>query len=316
MRIPPRLAVLIRRNAAQPVPRAVHALADAVRERYGDSVQAVLFYGSCFRAGTVEGLVDLYVLVDAYRSGYRNIGLAVLNRLLPPNVFYLEIPFGEGVVRSKVAVLSLKDFRRGTSRRWFHSYLWGRFSQPAGLLYSRSEEVAEQVVSAMAQAVMTFVSRVTPRLASRFDARDLWREGLLLCYRAELRTERPDGVIRLFDAARGEYESLTRAAMAGAPFPVDVDAGAEPARYHARIPSGVRRVARFAWGARILQGKMLSVLRLLKGMCTFHGGLDYILWKIERHSGVTVEVTPRMRRHPFLGIWVLSWRLYRRGAFR
>jgi hypothetical protein len=54
----------------------------------------------------------------------------------------------------------------------------------------------------------------------------------------------------------------------------------------------------------------------LKGALTFKGGLDYILWKIERHSGVRVEVGPKLRRLPPLAILVVFWRLYRKGAFR
>jgi hypothetical protein len=71
-----------------------------------------------------------------------------------------------------------------------------------------------------------------------------------------------------------------------------------------------------AWRARILLGKLLSALRLVKGLLTFKGGVDYILWKIERHSGVRVEVGPQLRRFPPLAILVIMWRLYRRDAFR
>ena len=61
---------------------------------------------------------------------------------------------------------------------------------------------------------------------------------------------------------------------------------------------------------------MLSVLRLVKAVTTFEGGVDYILWKIERHSGVSVEVEPHLRRRPLLAMVVLSWRLYRKGGFK
>ena len=53
---------------------------------------------------------------------------------------------------------------------------------------------------------------------------------------------------------------------------------------------------------------MLSVLRLVKGLFTFEGGFDYVLWKIERHSGVRVEVSPRARRYPLLAGWGVIWR--------
>jgi hypothetical protein len=68
--------------------------------------------------------------------------------------------------------------------------------------------------------------------------------------------------------------------------------------------------------ARRAYGKAVCLLRLMKAAFTFEGGADYILWKIERHSGVRVEASPFQRRHPLLGGWGLLWRLYRQGAFR
>jgi len=58
------------------------------------------------------------------------------------------------------------------------------------------------------------------------------------------------------------------------------------------------------------------VLRLLKSLATFRGGVDYIIWKLERHSGEKIKVSPRVRRYPVIFIWGLFWRLYRRGIFR
>lgn len=69
------------------------------------------------------------------------------------------------------------------------------------------------------------------------------------------------------------------------------------------------------WGLRRVQGKFLSVARLIKASFTFDGGIDYLAWKISRHSGVKIELTPWQRRHPLLAGIVLFWRLRRRGAF-
>jgi hypothetical protein len=88
------------------------------------------------------------------------------------------------------------------------------------------------------------------------------------------------------------------------------------ARYNARIPKRLRMKSRLDWFVRRMQGKLLSVLRLLKGLLTFRGGVDYILWKIERHSGERVEVPPHLERYPLIATCVIFWRLYRRGAYR
>jgi hypothetical protein len=261
-------------------------------------------------------LVDLYVLVDRYRAAYSKSTLAVLNKLLPPNVFYLEVPHEDRSVRAKYAVLSLADFTCGTSKRWFHSYIWGRFAQPVGLLYVRNHQVAGQVRSALTQAVLTFIARTLPRVPSPFTARDLWAIGLGLSYRAELRAERPHKLIRLFEAAPDYYEHITRQALTALSFPMDIQKSDSTYRYSVHIPDRARRVSRLDWIVRSWQGKMLSVLRLLKGMLTFRGGVDYILWKIERHSGIRVEASPRLKQYPLLAACVILWRLYRRGAYR
>jgi hypothetical protein len=295
----------------------VQSLCDEIRARHGGAVQAVLFYGSCLRRNDeTEGIVDLYVLLDRYQSGYRNLVLALANKALPPNVFYLELRSGGGLMRAKYALLSLRDFERGTSTRWFHSYLWGRFAQPAVLAYALNDRIAGDVQRALAQAVVTFITRVLPRLSEHFTARELWHQGLTLSYRAELRSERAAKLTHLYEAWEGYYERATRAALGAVPFPVYSVPGTVPPLYHAPLPALVRSRSRLTWTVRSVQGKVLSVFRLAKGLFTFQGGPDYIAWKIERHSGIKVELTGRQRRYPLLALWQVVWRLYRSGAFR
>ena len=316
MNIPEQVLGLIRAQSAREVPPGIRALAETARERHGESVRAVLLYGSCLRTGNVhDGLTDLYLLVDDYRSAFNDRTLAFLNYLLPPNVFYLEIQFQGHLLRAKYAVLTLSDFLKGTER-WFHSYLWGRFSQQSVLIYAHDDHVAHQIHKALAIAVMTFVARTLPQMESSFTARELWARGLALSYRTELRTEQPEGSARLFDADPEYYQALTCAVLASAPFIDKVRTDSTPHSYQVQILPQVRRLNGAAWRARTLQGKILSMLRLLKGLLTFKGGVDYILWKIERHSGVRVEIGPNLKRVPALAILVVFWRLYRRNAFR
>jgi hypothetical protein len=307
--VPLGLRAVIGCHSVEPASPETRALSEALVAHHGNSAQAILLYGSCFRTGEYRrGIVDLYVLVDRYGSAYRTRTHALLNTVLPPNVFYLELPFEGSLIRAKYAVLTLDDFRRGTSRHWFHSYLWARFAQPAALLYASSPQVADDVQAARSEAVITFITRVLPRLPPQFDARELWQLGLSLSYRAELRAERPESVRELIDAAPAYYEHAARAAMAAVPFPVSVVSGASPARYHACITGWRRAGSRLEWAVRRWQGKLLSVLRLLKGLLTFERGLDYVLWKIERHSGAAVDASPRSHRHPLLAGLGMCWR--------
>jgi hypothetical protein len=311
------LLTLINEQSRRPAPPGLEPLCNEILSLYRSAVQAILFYGSCLRRNDeTEGIVDLYVLVDNYRSAYPGWALALGNMLLPPNVFYLQLPWREGLVRAKYAVLSLADFQRGTSWGSFHSYLWGRFAQPTALVYVRDARIAQEVEKALAQAVVTFIGRVLPRLPESFTARDLWQDGLTLSYRTELRTERTDKLVHLFEAWQDYYEQVTGAAMPALSFPIELVTEAEPRVYRASIPAPARFLSRSAWGLRSLQGKLLSVLRLAKGLFTFQGGPEYVLWKIERHSGIKVELTTRQRRYPLFAMGRVVWRLYRSGAFR
>jgi len=301
----------------QSVYPAVTVLVDAILAIHPNTA-AILFYGSCLRSGNDRGgIIDFYVLVDSYRETYPSAFWALLNKLLPPNVFYIEAPLDERRVRAKYAILSMQDFQVGTSTKWFHSYIWGRFAQPVILAYSRNAVVTDRIVPALAQAVQTFVRRVAPCTRSPFTARDLWFKGLSLSYRAELRSERPEKVTALFASFPAHYAAITQAALQTLPFPVAVKPGTSaPETYSVSWPVGTRFCARQTWRLRGLLGKLLSVLRLLKGAFTFTGGFDYILWKIERHSGVRVEIPARLKRYPLLALGVLVWRTYRRGGFR
>ena len=60
----------------------------------------------------------------------------------------------------------------------------------------------------------------------------------------------------------------------------------------------------------------MGALRVLKAAATFDAGLDYILEKVESHSGVRLQVTEAERKRPLLNAPALAWRLFRAGAFR
>ena len=293
------------------------ALRDALLERYNGAVDAMLFYGSSLRSGdALDGVVDLYLVVDDYRKAYGKTVPTLFNRILPPNVYYLEVQADGHTVRAKYAVISMRDLERGTSTKWFHSYLWGRFSQPCGLLYSRDAETGVRARKALAQAPLTFLNRVLPALPERLDSAAIWKQGLALSYQAELRAEKPDRAVHLYESWEDYYRDVTSLAMDALPFDVKREQGASSVEYAVSIPHHTRTLGRLGWLLRRFQGKLLSILRLMKASFTFQGGIDYAAWKLERHTGVPIEVTPKMRRHPLIYSWGLLWRLYRRGVFR
>ncbi len=292
-----------------------HALEPVVKKVSSElpGVQAVLFYGSCLQKDNVfEGLVDLYFLIGSYWRAYRNPLLAVANRLLPPNVFYLEEKVGPRVLRAKYAVMRLDHFFKATSPRWFHSYFWGRFCQPTALIYSQDYTVEKIVLQALSQAVLTFLTHAWPMCPPQGRIKTVWLKGLSLSYQAELRPEPKDRLLELWRSQKDYFLSITKAAAESLPFPVRI----QDEVYQAHIPLSFRKRIKYAWSLRIVQGKCLSVLRLMKAACTFRGGVDYALWKIERHRGLRFEVPQTLRKHPLLALLVLGWKVIKEGGVR
>ena len=311
------LAKAIAELTPSPDHPALAQLVASLQRKHGDCVRAILFYGSCLRSGNpYDGLVDLYLIADNYRCANTGLLKAFWNWLLPPNVFYTECTYNGQTVRSKYAIVSLTDLSRGTSRHWFHSYLWGRFSQPTTVAWCRDETTREIIENDLAQSVVTFLNRVLPALPAQGSVRSLWNCGLQLSYGAELRVESSARALELTAANEAYYGQVTPLAAPLLNCPCALSGTFPTQDYRAEISSPRRFSNRIGWKIRTLQGKLLSLSRLIKALFTFDGGLDYIAWKLERHSGVHIDIPERVRRYPLIFIWGLFWRFYRRGIFR
>lgn len=308
---------VVRQPSKRALPESINAVSQALERKYGRATMGILFYGSCLRARSdQESLVDCYVLVETYSAAYQSKWLAAANWALPPNVFYLSIPFADRMIRVKYAVLSLTDFERGVTSHWFHSYFWARFAQPTALLLAATPEVERRIFHGLVQAVRTFVGNTLPYMTQAFTAEQLWQTGLMLTYGAELRSEPKGRVQTLWAHDREYYERVTQALLLSQPSCLRIDQGEGQSRYMVTYNSRERLGNRYGWVVRKIQGKILSILRLMKAAFTFQGGADYLIWKIERHSGVKIELTPAQRRHPIWAGLTTFWRLYRQGAFR
>ena len=296
-------------------PALAHLVA-SLKDRYADCLSAVLFYGSCLRSGDpYDGLVDLYLIVDRYGCANSDPLKALFNWLLPPNVFYAEFAHNGRTVRSKYAIVSLADLNKGT-QRWFHSYLWGRFSQPTAVAWCRDDTTRDIIEYNLVQSVVTFLNRVLPALPQQGSVQSLWSNGLRLSYGAELRVESSARARELTEANKAYYQRVTRLCVPLLNVPCDICGPPATQHYRTEISPLQRFSNRIGWRIRTVQGKLLSLARLIKALFTFDGGLDYIAWKLERHSGVHIDIPEKVRRYPLIFIWGLFWDLYRRGIFR
>jgi hypothetical protein len=298
----PELLAFVRDELAAPAPPEVSAFAAALARPV--DAEAVLFYGSNLRTGELSGVLDFYVLTRRPPDG-------LLERWLWPRVGYRELAIDGRDLRGKVATLSFAAFRRAAAGVALDTTIWARLVQPAALVYARDESARDAVVVAVAGAAETAARYAAALGPARAPANEFWRRLFRRTYRAEFRIEKPgrERDILGFHAAR--YERLLPLAWtsAGLPF-AEEDAELAP-----QLAPAERRRLRRAWGRRQRAGKPLNVARLMKAAFTFEGAARYAAWKIERHTGVAVPVTPFRERHPILaapGVLLTLWRAKRR----
>lgn len=291
---------IVRAEASAAVPERVAAIAEAARRRHGGGVCAILAYGSALRErDDASKMVDLYLLVDGYREAGQGRWLSLANRILPPNVYYLETEHAGARVRSKYAMVSLAQLEVLVAPSTLHPYFWARFAQPTALAWARDVAVSERVYRLLARAVLTLVGEAWLLTSAADPPPTRWVRAFTETYRTELRAEGPERAHQLYRTHAARYEAIAVAAAG-------LDVGGNPR------PAAVLR----RWRLRRILGKVLSVLRLLKAAFTFQDGAAYLASKIEQHSGVPVHLTVWQRRHPILASGGLAWRLYRQGAFR
>jgi len=281
-----------------------------IRQRYGQGLLAVLIYGSYLR-GKRDTLLDFYVLLDSY-AAVPKAWQGWLAMALPPNVYQIHHGFTPNEIRAKYALLTLDRFESAV-RRDFHSYFWARFAQPCGILYCRDDVIRSRVIDTICQSSGTFARRVAPRLPGNFDAKRLWTSGLSLTYQCEFRSEPPGHAEKLFGYWPAYYQAVTRTL---AKAELGFEATETENTFRNICSDGARRWSPASWWLRRFQGKLLSSLRIFKAALTFDGALEYLLWKIQRHSGIYIEPTKLQRKYPLVFAWPLLWRLWRNGAFR
>lgn len=304
---PSELLAIMRHELAPASQPELTPLLQVIEQRFGDSLQAVLFYGAALRQGLDgDAMVDLYVIVSDYRSAYGAAWERWANRVLPPNVYYLQAE--GGVLRAKYAVFSLPHLERLSHA--FLPQVWGRLVQPMQLLMVASSMTQDKLAAIRAGAVLTFLRHALPLAPACSSIETVWRIGLMASYRTELRPEGPQRIATLLQTALARLGTLTRAAAPALPMHcTEKLCTSEIGRWH-------RGAARLLWIGRMMLGKVANIMRLAKATLTFQGGLDYAAWKIQRHTGHTITITPRLRRHPVLLGFPKLIALWWRGLLR
>lgn len=311
---PEELQTIVSRELAIGVLPGVEALAGELARRHGEAVLGVLFYGSCLRQTTDEGVLDFWLVVDAYGRAHDRFLHALVNRIAPPSVYYLEWPYEGRTLRTKYGVIDRRDFERGSSLRARHPYVFARFAQPARLLACRDDEARRYFGDCLANAIVAMVYRLLfllPRRGGwlRFSLAAFWNEAFRRSYDSERRPEAEETIRGLYLANAERYDEVGAGAIRWLANEGLVGEVVEhPRSYAIPMTAGALAAGRLRWRAMRLLGRSLGLVRLFKTAFTFGDWVPYVLWKLERHTGRKLELSERQRRHPFVFGWPIILR--------
>lgn len=286
-----RVAAALARDVVPPVRAFARRLAEA------SGALGVLFYGSNLRTGSLEGVLDFYVLLPGAQA-----------ERIWPRVSYHEWTH-EGVpLRAKVATMALETFRAAAAGERLDTTIWARFVQPSGLAWQRDAAAGSAIAQAVAGAARTAARLAVALGPERGTPEDYWRALFRATYAAEFRVEKAGREDSILAANRDHFQGLLPLALEadGIAFAQGPDGTIAP-----RLPAADRARSLAWWKRRRRMGKPYNVLRLLKASTTFEGAARYAAWKIERHTGVPVALTPWRERHPVLAAPGVLWRVWR-----
>lgn len=278
--------------------RAVEPEVRAFAQRLApDGTLGVLFYGSNLRTHSLEGVLDFYVLTEGPQR-----------ERIWPRVSYHEWDYGGTTLRAKVATMALETFRAAAAGELLDTTIWARFVQPAGLAWQRDAPSGAAIADAVALAARTAARLAVALGPAAGTPQDYWRALFRATYAAEFRVEKTGREDSILAANREHFDGLLPLALTadGIAFAREQGDALRPSL----APAARARLLRW-WQRRQRLGKPYNLLRLLKASTTFDGAARYAAWKIERHTGVAIAITPWREKHPVLSAPAVLWQLWR-----
>lgn len=270
----------------------------AFAQKLGEEAGAlgVLFYGSNLRTGSLDGVLDFYVLLPGQQA-----------EKVWPRVSYREWDHAGETLRAKIATMSLAQFASAASGRSHDTTIWARFVQPSALAWVNGDASRQAIRAAVEDAAGTAARLAAALGPAQGTAQDYWRALFRATYRAEFRIEKAGREDSILAVNQDHFDGLL-------PLSWQAQGMAFAQKGEILVPEITAaeraRVLRW-WEKRARIGKPLNLLRLAKATTTFDGAADYAAWKLHRHTGIALEVTPFREKHPLLaapGALVELWR--------
>lgn len=286
-------------------------LAEQLVGHGGSSVRAVLLYGSRLLRTNPDrhSALDFVVIVDAYRPFYaglaeadelhRPVGLMTwLAGVLAPNVIAYAPGGGrEGI--AKCLVVSRDHFARALSADPPDHFLLGRMVQRIGVVWTADPDDEAWVTERLRTAHAHVLDWIAPWLDGPTDAAGVGRRLLEVCYQGEFRPESKGRAGSVFEAQADHFVSALTPGLDAAV--ADGRLRRDDGRYVLADP--VSPAERRRWTRHFRRSKARTTLRWFKHTVTFSNWLPYVVRKVERHTGRTIELTLLERKLPLLFLW-------------
>lgn len=305
----------------EPASADVRRLVEHLEDIAGRELVSVLFFGSRLLGTSPDShsAFDLFVVVEDYRRFYRAFVarpdarrrrgaalLSLLNRIWAPNLFVIRPP-GWGDASAKCCVISERDLERALSARPPDHFCRGRLTQRIAFVHARGPAEEERIRGYLATARRASLNWVPLVLAAPFNVEEYCRHMLEVSYSYEVRPEAEARFHEVLLAQEGYLHEIY-----GRILEEGVDAGLlvrDGTRYRRARPAGCWDRLRCRLFFR--HSQVRATLRWLKYAITFDDWPDYIARKVERRTGLEVELTSRERRYPVLFLWPKIFRFFR-----
>ncbi|WP_298306721.1 hypothetical protein [uncultured Erythrobacter sp.] len=289
----PTLADRIESRLDASIDPAVARFAQDLAKEAGAS--AVLFYGSNLRTRSLDGVLDFYILLPGERR-----------ERIWPRVSYQEREEPNGtVLRAKVATMALSTFAKAATGELLDTTIWARFVQPATLVWHADDTARTEVIAAIGAAAQTAARLAVTLGPPSGTSEDYWRALFRATYKAEFRVEKAGRENDILSVNEEHFAGLLPIALKAAGIAHTVN----DERITPSLTARERSATLGWWKRRERMGKPLNFTRLLKASTTFEGAARYAAWKIERHTGMPVEVTPLREKLPILAAPSVLWAL-------
>jgi hypothetical protein len=315
-RLSSRLADLMAPSAVaegidSPTPHSVQ-IACSLAQSFGPATLAVILYGSHARRADArsDSLHDFFIVTDDYRRAFdhlRAVGATSLSpsaatmlaHWLPPNVIAATAGAPGKQPPAKCAVLSREHFLEETSAPARDHFTQGRLFQCVRLAWARDAAAAALVTRALVATRMRTIDWARPYLPEIFDVESYLRSLLETSFAAEIRPEAADRVKALLDAQLPLLHTAYGAVLEALAAAGELERFKTGYRLGRPVSVGDRqRVRRY-----FSRSKRRSTLRWAKHVVLYEDWLTYIVRKIERRSGMQIQLTAREQRWPLIFIW-------------